>query len=240
MAPEPFGPGDLRGVPAGDLVRAEFEEPGVGVVHERDVEAVDPGHGRVAGVVVAVERPARREQEVAAAHGHRVPVHDGPHALALDHEPEGVLGVPVLGRGLVRAQVLDGGPQRRRGVGPPAQARVGQGDRAALPAPAHRDQVTGPFGQRLQRRPAPHVRPRGRGRLGRHEVFALGPQRDQVLGAEVVVQLPELARVLARRAFPAAGRWPAVLGGGHAGPPSQTGMRHMLGTCSRQRSRILL
>src|SRR3712207_8501588 len=46
----------------------------------------------VGDVLVAVEAPARGEQQVAAAHGDRVAVDDGPHPLALEHEPERRLG----------------------------------------------------------------------------------------------------------------------------------------------------
>jgi hypothetical protein len=91
MGPEPFGTGDLRGGFVGDALGAELEEPGVGVVNERYVQPVDPSHWPVGVVVVAVDVPARGEQEVTAGHPHRVTVHHRPHALAFDHEAEGVL-----------------------------------------------------------------------------------------------------------------------------------------------------
>ncbi len=106
--------------------------------------------GRRCCVVVAVPVPAGLGQEVAAAHRDRVAVDDGPHALALDDEAEGVLGVPVLGGVLARAEVLDRGPQRRGGErarrpgrGWPARsrgarrrARPARGRRPARPAAA--------------------------------------------------------------------------------------------------------
>src|SRR6476661_3593402 len=111
MCPEPLRPGDVRCRLVGDAFGAEFEEPRVGVVHEGDVEAVDPGHRLLGLVVMAVEVPSRSEQEITTTHRYRITVDDGPHSLALHHESERILAVPVFGGGLVRAEVLDGGPQ---------------------------------------------------------------------------------------------------------------------------------
>ncbi len=98
----------------GELVGAELEESRVQLGDERDVEAVEPGHRLVGDVLVLVEGPARRQQQVTAAHRHRVPVDVGPHTLAVDDEPEGSLAVAVRGGDLARAQVLDRGPQGRQ------------------------------------------------------------------------------------------------------------------------------
>jgi hypothetical protein len=192
--PEPFRARAGRRRAVLDGVRPELEEPGADGVRERDVQPVQPGHGRVGLVVVAVEAPAGGEQEVAAAHRHRVAVDHRPDALALHDEPEGVLGVPVHRRVLARVEVLDGRPQRRRRERRPAQARVGQRDRPPLAAAAHRDEVAGPLGQPQQALPAPHVRGRGRARAGRHQVADLGPQRHQQRGLEAAVELVELGR----------------------------------------------
>ena len=79
------------------------------------------------------------------------------------------------------------------------QARVGQGDRAAFPAAAHRDQVAGAGGQRVQVAPPPDVGHRLGGRDHRHQVRDLGPQRDQVLAVKIPVQLLELGSFFGRR-----------------------------------------
>ena len=146
MAPQALGTRALRCglLRVADLVPAELEELRLGDVLQRDVQAVDPGHRRLRRVVVRVPVPAGLRQEVAAAHRHRVAADDRPDALALEHEAEGVLRVPVLGRVLPRHQVLDRRPQRRRGERAAVQARVGEGDRAALAAAAHRDEAGPP------------------------------------------------------------------------------------------------
>jgi hypothetical protein len=115
-------------------------------------------------------------------------------SLALDDEPERVLGVPVHRRVLARVEVLDRRPQRRHRVGGAAEARVGQRDRSPLPAPPDGDQVAGALGQLQQVAPAPYVRLRGGGRAVRHEVADLGPQRDEQLGLEAAVELLQLGR----------------------------------------------
>ena len=188
MGPQPFGAGHVRGCLVGDPFGAELEERGVRVVHERNVQAVDPGHRLIGFVVVAVEVPAGGEQEVAAAHGDRVAVDDGPYPLALDDEPERVLAVPVFGGGLVRPEVLDGGPQCWGGVGGAGQAGIGQRDGPAFTAAADRDEVAGPLGERVQGVPPPDVRQARGVRLHRHQVVELGPQRRQVLPLEIVIQ----------------------------------------------------
>ena len=183
----------------GDPVAAELEEGGVGVVDEGDVQPVDPRHRLVGLVVVAVELPARGQQEVAASHRDRVAVDDGPHALALDDEAEGVLAVAVLGSDLVPAEVLDGRPQRGGRVGLTAQARVGQRDGATLSAAAHRDQVAGSLGQWQQGLPRHTCGTALRLRGQRHQVADLGPQRHQVLAVEVAVEAVDLLLLLGGR-----------------------------------------
>ena len=162
-----------------DLVPAELEELRLGEVLEGDVQAVDPGHGGRGRIVVRVPVPAGLRQEVTAAHRDRVAADDRPHALAFQHETERVLRVPVLGCVLPRHQVLDRRPQRRRGERAAVQPRVGEGDRAALAAPAHRDKVAGLRGQLDEVVPAPPVRQRLGPRVERHEVADFRPQRDQ-------------------------------------------------------------
>jgi hypothetical protein len=100
-----------------ELVGAELEEPGVELADQRDVEPVDPGHRMVGGVVALVEVHAGGEQEVPAAHAHRVALDVGPHPLALDDEPEHGLCVPVPRGLLAWAEVLDRGAECGGGVG---------------------------------------------------------------------------------------------------------------------------
>ena len=93
--------------------------------------------------VVAMEVPTRRQQQVAAAHAHRVSVHHQPYALALHDKSERVpANGGVRGR-LMRAEVLDGSPQGRRHIGVAAKAGIGESDGAAFAAPSDRDQFAG-------------------------------------------------------------------------------------------------
>jgi hypothetical protein len=139
-----------------------------------------------------VEVPAGGEQQVTAAHRDGVALDVGPHALALQDEPECGLRVPMRVRDLVRAQVLDRRPQGGGGVGLARDTGVRERDRAALAASADRDELAGPFGQRVQRAPAPSGRLGGRPRRQRHQVVALRPQRHHARGREPLVQLAEL------------------------------------------------
>src|SRR5258706_570212 len=84
MRPQPLGPGYLGSRLVGHALGPELEEPGIGVMDERDVEAVNPRHRLVGLVVVTVEMPTGGEQEVTAAHRDRIPVDHRPHPLALD------------------------------------------------------------------------------------------------------------------------------------------------------------
>ena len=189
MAPEPLAARvERRGI-VGDALGAELEEADVVLLRERDVEPVNPRHRLVGRVVVAVEMPARRQQEIAAAHAHRIAVDDGPHAFALDHEAEGVLRMAMLGRGLARPQILDGGPQRRADIGAAAEAGIGEADGAALAAAANRHEFARPCGKRVEPVPLPDMRNRLRRRHERHQIAGLGPERVQVLGGEVGVEL---------------------------------------------------
>ena len=137
-APPARRPGRL----VGDGVGAEFEEPGVGVVHERDVEAVDPRHRRIGLVVVAVERPTRGEQEITAARRDRVPVDHPPHALALDHEPDAFWlcrcsGATSFGPRYWIAAHSVGAARTALRQGPGSRARSRAAPRPARPEPGH-------------------------------------------------------------------------------------------------------
>ncbi len=72
----------------------------------------------------ARESAIRGEQQVATAHGHRVAVDDGPHALAFQDEPQRGLDVPVLGCVLPGGEVLNGGaPDGYQMTWPPSTRR---------------------------------------------------------------------------------------------------------------------
>jgi len=109
-----------------------------------------------------MEVPAGLWQEVAASHRYGVATHHGPDALPFDDEPEGVLGVPMLGGVLARHQVLDRRPERGCGEGPTAQRGIGQGDRPPLATPADRHELSGLLGESNQVPPPPEVRRRRR------------------------------------------------------------------------------
>ena len=81
-----------------DLLAARLEELALGVVRERNIQPVYPGHGRGGGVVVSMPVPAGLRQEVATRHPNRVAVDYRPHPLAFDHEAESMLRVAVFRR----------------------------------------------------------------------------------------------------------------------------------------------
>src|ERR1700690_2689339 len=98
MTPQPFGARALGRAFLGctDAFATGLEELALGVVRERNVEPVDPGHRLGCRVVLSVPVPARLRQEVAARHADRIAVDYGPDPLTLDDEAEGMLGVAVL------------------------------------------------------------------------------------------------------------------------------------------------
>jgi hypothetical protein len=57
---------------------------------------VQPGHWRISHVLMAVEVPSGRKQEVTSSHDDGVAVHHRPDPLTLEDEAERILGVPVL------------------------------------------------------------------------------------------------------------------------------------------------
>jgi hypothetical protein len=129
--------------------------------------------------VVSVPAPAGLGQEVAAVHRHGVAVDDGPHALALDDEAEGMLGVAMFRRVLPRQQVLNRSPQRGSRKRAATEAGVGQRDRAALTTAPDWHQLPRPLSEREQVGPFPQVRQRPGSRVNRHQVADLGPQWHQ-------------------------------------------------------------
>ncbi len=145
---------------------------------------------------MAVESPPGRKEQVAAPHGHRVAVDDGPDSFAFQDEPERRLGVPVLGGALARCEVLDSGPERRGCVGVSRQARISEADSASLAAPPDGDEFRAPRGKRVQLVPPPQVRHRAWRGVSGHEPLASRPQRGHADGGEVAVELVELGLVL--------------------------------------------
>src|SRR5438270_3276751 len=76
MSPQPLGAGSAGRAGIGQRVGAVGEEPTVGLLDGGDVEAVQPRHGRVSDVLMAVEMLAWREQTVATLPRHAVAVYD--------------------------------------------------------------------------------------------------------------------------------------------------------------------
>lgn len=113
--------------------------------------------GAAAALWWACQFPAGLGEEVPAVHRHGVAPHDRPHAGALDHEAERVLGVAVLRGVLAGEEVLDRGPQRGRGERAPAERRVGEGDGPPLASPPDRHELPRLLGQMPQGAPAPEV-----------------------------------------------------------------------------------
>src|SRR4051794_29393453 len=101
---------------------------------EGGVEAVEPSHGGVRLVVVAVEAPSRSEQKIPATHSDGVVVDDCPHPLSLDDESKCVLTVSVDRRILTWVQILNSRPQRRCRVRRTTKARVRERDRPTFAA----------------------------------------------------------------------------------------------------------
>ena len=114
VPPESFRARSFGGTRVAQVLRPELEERGVSLVDERNVQAVQPRHRRFRDVLVTMEVPTWREQEVSPSHCDRIAVDDGPHSLALENEAEGVLRVSVLWRDFVWSKILDCGPQGGR------------------------------------------------------------------------------------------------------------------------------
>ena len=124
MMPEPFAATELRRIEASQLIGTEFEEANVHLLTEWDVETIKPGHRFVAYVLVSVEISARSQQQVASAHSHRVAVYHRPDPFPFDNEAKGILTVPVFGRCLMRAEILNCCPQGWADIGMWSKPRI--------------------------------------------------------------------------------------------------------------------
>jgi hypothetical protein len=92
--------------------------------------------------------------------------------------------VSVGGCHLARPEVLDGGPQRGRGIRQTAQSGIRHGDGTAFTAASHGNELTGALRQTIQLIPMPDVRHGLRFRNRCHQVFAQEPQRNQTWEAK--------------------------------------------------------
>ena len=167
---------------------------GFHVMHERQVEHVEPDHRLMAIMAVLVPQAGRRQDQVAAAHRAFLAVDRGPGALALHHHAHRIGRMPMRGRPLAGQQQLHAQVYRRAGLHllQPV-TRVGQHQHATLGL-LDRREFAGLQQQRLDRRVGPmrgtrvwsrFVRWQHRTQTGPqgHQVLRL--QRGQVFGGQV-------------------------------------------------------
>ena len=196
VPPQPLAARDIRGRGVRNLFRPELEKPDIHLLAEGDIQPVQPGHRRVAVIVMAVKTPTRRQQQVAPAHPHRIAIDHRPDAFALDDKAKRVLRMAVLGRRLARAEILYRRPHGRADIGVPSQPRIGEPDGPALSPPPDRDQIAGALCQWQQGRPFPDVRNRFGLGMHRHQVTRLRPKRVQVIVREGLVERFQFGCVL--------------------------------------------
>ncbi len=168
-----------------------LEEARVERSDDRQVEAVEPEHRLVAVVRVVVERPRRREHQVAGVHVACIAIDGRPHAAAFEDEADGRRRVPVGGRPLVRTERLDGTPEGRRREGCAVEARVRQRQHAALAATLDRDEISRPRRQCPQRLAFPKPWDCGGHRCAGEQRSRLRPKWLQVDRPEVCVERVE-------------------------------------------------
>jgi hypothetical protein len=84
-----------------------LKEHGLQLAHQCDVENVEPNHGCRALVFMVVERPTRRQHEVALVHHIAFTVDGRVGAFAVHNESQGGRRVTVSGRNLAGQDVLD-------------------------------------------------------------------------------------------------------------------------------------
>ena len=63
-------------------------ETAVEEIDQRNIQAVQPNHGRIAGIAVIVKRPGGREDQIARMHADALAIHSGVSALAFDDEAQ--------------------------------------------------------------------------------------------------------------------------------------------------------
>ena len=159
-----FGAGDWL-----QLLRMTLGESCIEERHHRDVEAVEPDHGRVARIAVIVKSPRRRDDEVSGMHRRALAVDRGIRAFAFDDEAQRRLRVPVARRDLAGKDELQPRVEAmsdRRGA---TQARILEDEHATLGF-ARADQASGLHEIRAHLPVRPERGDAGRRGMRRHQV----------------------------------------------------------------------
>ena len=115
-------------------------------------------------------------------------------AVALEHEPQRALAVPMCGRDLARKHQLDTGVEVGRDLRLAAQAGILEDQHAALGFLGG-DQAAGLDHRRANLGERPRRRLAAADRFGRHELGERRPQRRQVLLADALVEGQTLRRL---------------------------------------------
>ena len=93
------------------FLRIALGEARVEERHDRNVETVEPYHRHIARIAMIVERPRRRDDEIARMHRRALTIDRGVGAFALDHHAQRGLGVAMAGRNFARKDELQTGVQ---------------------------------------------------------------------------------------------------------------------------------
>ena len=80
------------------IFRVILSEAAAQIVHQRQVEAVEPDHRLIAGIAVIVPAPLRRQNKVAGAHGGAFAIDGGKCPFTFNHKAQRRLVMTVARR----------------------------------------------------------------------------------------------------------------------------------------------
>ena len=171
-----------------------FGEGGVQELHDGNVQAIQPEDRLLAWVAVVVPGHRWGDDEITLVHDGLFAVDGGVCAAAFQHEAQGGLGVAVGGRHFTGEHQLDAGVEVRGDAGLAAQARIFQHQNTALGFLGG-DQTARLHHGGADVGEAPGGRAAWAARFRRDKVGERGPERGEVLLADLVVERDALRRV---------------------------------------------
>ena len=68
------------------FIRQVLGEAAIEEIHDRNIQSIEPDHGRGAGIAVIVKSPGRREDQIARMHHDALAIHSGVSTFAFDEE----------------------------------------------------------------------------------------------------------------------------------------------------------